>query len=70
MKYFKQCQLTKGETSQVAFLYEEYAKLGKTLKLKDDDGWIVSRVGENRISADYLLEWERSYLDQRKASDV
>ena len=63
MKYFKQCQLTRGETSQVAYIYEQYAKLGKILKIKDEDGWVISRVGEMRIGEDYLKKYPASLYE-------
>jgi hypothetical protein len=38
MNFFKQCTMTKGTTTQVAWIPEEFAKKGKYLRLEDDNG--------------------------------
>ena len=43
-----QCVLTRGPESQVTWIPDKFAKLGKTLKLKEEhgweDGWTVSTI--------------------------
>lgn len=34
-----QCKLTKIDTYQVAYIPEKFAKAGKIVKIKQDDGW-------------------------------
>jgi len=41
---YKQCLLKKGESGRVTWLPEKFAKKGKILRLKDDDGWVVKDV--------------------------
>lgn len=45
------CQ--KGDTYQVSWIPEKYAKVGKYVKLKDDDGWEVIEVGTKKILKKY-----------------
>ena len=44
--YYRQCELKRGETRMTSWIPEEFAKVGKVLKLKDVDGWVVFSVGE------------------------
>lgn len=53
---------------------EQYAHLNNYIKLKKDDGtwedgWKVIEVG-TRLSEEYVLDHERDYKTQRKASDI
>lgn len=49
MEYFRQCSLQKKNEHQVSWLPEQFAKLGKWLKLREngiwEDGWQVILVG-------------------------
>ena len=47
--FYCQCHLEKGNIEQVASLPEKFAKRGKYVKLRGDDGWRVMSVGK-RIS--------------------
>jgi len=69
-QFFRQCTMTKGTISQIAWIPEQFAVLDKYLRLKDEDGWQVKSVFANRIDGAYLKEHERNYLTQRKASDI
>jgi hypothetical protein len=73
-QFYRQCTMTKGTISQMAWIPEHFAVLDKYLRLKkdgvDEDGWQVKSVGANRIDGEYLKEHERNYLSQRKASDI
>ena len=57
-----------------AWIPSEFAKLGKVLKIKQDDniwqdGWKVTSVGTTR-NIEWLQTHERDYLHQREASDI
>jgi hypothetical protein len=41
---YKQCRLRKGTTFRVTWLPEKFAKIGKVLRLHDDDGWVVEAI--------------------------
>jgi hypothetical protein len=69
MTYYRQCVLTKGPTSEVAFIPEKFAVDGKYLRIGDDNGWQVREVGKNRTSGEYLQEYtERAHLNHRKVT--
>jgi len=56
---YKQCQLNKGTRVLVTWLPENYAKVGKVLKLKDDDGWVVREVWATTTKKDVTdKEWD------------
>lgn len=70
MTYYRQCTLTKGQTSEVSWIPEQYAVLGKYLRIEDDNGWKVMTVGATRLAGDYLQARERDYLNHRKVTDI
>lgn len=74
MIYYRQCKLEWQEfpvmTQQVAWIPEEFAVVGKILKIKDEDGWRVTEVGSHRQSEDYIQDHERDFLGHRKRTDV
>ena len=41
---YKQCQLIKNNSICVTWLPEKFAKSGKIIKLKNEDGWKVQAV--------------------------
>jgi hypothetical protein len=58
----------------VAWIPAKFAKVGKYVKIKQEDGswdngWEITSVGSKR-KAEYVESNERDYLKQRKASDV
>ena len=73
-QFYRQCKLTKGTSSDVAWIPEQFAVQDKYLRIKKDDGeengWQVAVVGANRVDGVYLKEHERNYLSQREASDI
>lgn len=69
MTYYKQCRLTKGVATQVAWIPEAFAAIGKFLRIGSDNGWRVSSIG-GRMESGYLFRHERDYLTQRRASDI
>lgn len=51
MKYqMTQCELVKGETHTVSWILSNFAKVGKYLKLKGVDGWLVKSTGATKSS--------------------
>jgi hypothetical protein len=71
--YYYQCELRKeinnGYKTDVAWLPEKYAIIGKYLKINEEDGWKVIWIGAKQ-PANVVEEKERDYLRQRKASDI
>ena len=41
---YSQCKLRKGNLNQVTWIPSKFAKVGKVLRLKDDDGWVVTEI--------------------------
>ncbi len=65
--FFCQCKLVRGTTTQVTWIPDSFAKIGKYLKIHGEDGWQVSSVYD-RVARHELRE--RDYLHQREASDI
>lgn len=59
--------------TQISWIPEQFAKLGKFLKLKEGDiwenGWKVAFVG-GRMSRQERIDRGDDYKRQRKASDI
>ena len=70
MTYYRQCTLTMKTVEQVAWIPEEFAIIGKILKINDQDGWRVKVVGLHRQSEDYVQDHERDFLGHRKRTDI
>ncbi|QEL20078.1 hypothetical protein [Limnoglobus roseus] len=58
--FYRQCRLVKdmgqSQCVQVSWIPDQFAELGRTLKLRDEDknwenGWVVRGVGRNRLAA-------------------
>jgi hypothetical protein len=79
-KWYCQCRMEKptGKDSRkwdIAWIPEKFAKVGKYIKIKQEDGtwdngWLVTGVGDIKREESYLIDHERDYKNQRKASDV
>lgn len=39
MIYFRQCELKKGRRTQISWIPERYAKVGKYIKIKENGVW-------------------------------
>ncbi|KKN11219.1 hypothetical protein LCGC14_1028770 [marine sediment metagenome] len=50
---YNQCLLVKGKRQQVAWIPGKFALMGKILRLKDEDGWLVSQV-YNQLDMDKI----------------
>ena len=73
MTYYRQCMLERFEfpvrTQQVAWIPEQFAVVGKYVKILDEDGWRVQEVG-SRQSEEYLQDHERDWKGHRQRTDV
>lgn len=74
MNYYRHCQLVKGNTYEISWIPEKFAKVGDVLKLKQedgtwDDGWVVESVGL-REDENYVISIWGAAKRQRKASDL
>ncbi len=72
---YRQCYLVRGVSRQVSWIPEKYAKMNKTIRVKDEDGnwdngWVVQHVGRVRLEHDQVMECSRAFRYQRKASDI
>ena len=77
--YYKQCILSKptpkGKLMEVAWIPVEFAKKGKILKLKQEDGewtdgWIVEDVGSTLNPIEVIETVQKSAKDHRKTTDI
>lgn len=73
-EYYKWCSLKKELGNGYAkldnaWIPERYAKEGKCLKIKDEDGWKVVSAGD-RVEARLVEGRERDYRHQREVSDI
>lgn len=66
---FRQCELHKGSLVRVAWIPSKFAKVGKIVRLHDDDGWRVVKV-TSKMSSDFIRNREYDYRYQRRASDI
>ena len=72
---YRQCRLVKripdGECVQMSWLPSEFAREGRILKLRDDegnwdDGWVVRDVGNTATEADLTLSDQMSHRFRRE----
>ena len=68
--FMRQCMLRKGNTIQASWIPEKFAKIGKYLKLHDEDGWQVVSISDERKSSTDAIERSQDYKNTRKASDI
>jgi hypothetical protein len=59
-----------GKRATISWIPERYAKKGKYLKLKGEDGWKVVSVSNLRMPEDLVKERSQDYKHQREASDI
>lgn len=69
MRRYRQCELRRGTTREVVWIPENFGKIGKIVRVGDDDGWTVSDVGAVRTE-DYLLAHERDFAGHRSRTDI
>ena len=68
--FYRQCNLRKNNVETTSWLPEQYARCGKWVKLKEEDGWLITNVSKKRIEEKELMERRRDFKNQRKASDI
>src|SRR4051794_14557386 len=77
MTDFRQCRLVKksasGTKHTTSWLPEQFAHVGKVLKLRDDtglweDGWLVEEASQTRVAEDDLLDAHQGIKSHRKAT--
>lgn len=64
-----QCELRKGNKYQVVWIPEKYSKVGKILRLENDNGWEVIKVF-SKDNSKRVNERSMDYKNQRKVSDI
>ena len=70
MTYYRQCRLSKGTTRQVSWIPEEFAVEGDFVRLSAEDGWRVDKVGQARVTDNFVREHERDHLKHRSRTDI
>ncbi len=62
--FYRQCKLEKNKTVQVAWVPEEFARIGQVLQIKEnnqwENGWAVAEVW-TRKSETFVLGHERDH---------
>lgn len=71
---YTQCVLERANRTTTSWLPQRFSRIGKILKLKREDGtwedgWQVKSTGTT-MEFEYVLNHERDYKNQRKASDI
>jgi len=66
---YTQCHLVKNNRHKTAYIPSKFARIGKIVKLLDDDGWLVTNT-YTTMSEDKVLENSKDHKRTRKASDV
>jgi len=74
INYHVQCQLERGTERQTVWIPEDYAIVGNTVKLRDEekvwhDGWKVVGTG-TRLDSTTVRERGQDYKKTRGASDI
>lgn len=67
---YRQCALQKGDSHHMAWIPEQFAVVGKFIKIKEDDGWEVKFVSDGTRTAEEANQASQLYKKTRKASDV
>lgn len=71
-----QCGLVKGHTRLVSWLPREFAKPGRVVKLKNDDGswdngWMVETAAQDSaLPSKWVQERAQDYKKMRKMTDI
>jgi len=66
---YTQCLLEKKSITQLSWIPHKFAVIGKVIRLKDDDGWIVKET-YTTLDENTVLANNRDYTKQRDASDI
>jgi hypothetical protein len=72
--YYRQVKMKKGNTQRTSWIPEQFAVVGKMLKIDMDgewnEGWIVEHVGSTRRDSATVRERSRDHLRHRKKTDI
>ncbi len=74
--YFKHCRLNKkcdvGHLEKITWIPEEFAMIGKTIKIRDEedhntwsDGWKVTFASETRLAENMLPDYHKGIRGHR-----
>lgn len=72
---YRQCTMRRSmdacSVATTSYIPQQYAKLGKVLKLKDSqdmwvDGWVVEKVGASIIDSGELPNYRKAIRNHRK----
>jgi hypothetical protein len=65
---YRQCHLRRATTSTTAWLPSEYAVVGKVLRLKGEDGWVVESVSDVSVDHETAMDRSREWRSHRDVS--
>jgi hypothetical protein len=70
---YQQCRLRRLNTEQVSFLPQQFAVVGRVLRLKQDDGtwqdgWVVANVHGQSVPPELLSDPHNAIKAHRKAT--
>lgn len=66
---YRQVELRNGTRFQYAWIPSTFARVGKALRIKDEEGWVVTQLGHSATQT-WLKKRERDHLHQREVSDI
>jgi len=64
-----QCRLKKGYMIRTAWIPENKAEIGKILKIKNENGWLVTNTFSTLDRVDVKIQ-ERIHKTHRDATDI
>lgn len=68
-RMYCQCVLRKGDNIQVSWIPEKFAEVGRVLRLKEDNGWVVQRV-DSKMPENMMVYMRDEYRHHRKVTDI
>ncbi|WP_442511659.1 hypothetical protein SH528x_003354 [Novipirellula sp. SH528] len=65
--------IASGSVRTTSYIPQEFAKVGRVLRLKDDnvgwvDGWVVEFVGDEIVEGDQLPDSHKAIKNHRKST--
>ena len=70
MQTHTQVNWMRGNVHDTCWIPTKFARVGKWLRINDEDGWLVLGVGDTHLPSKYIEERKNDYRSQRQASDV
>lgn len=65
-----QCTVRCGDVHDVCWLPSKFAVEGKYIRIKDEDGWLVTGIGDLKLPSTYVEKQKNNWRSQRQASDI